>query len=72
MELGRLYAQTKSGAIDPNVAGKLAHMLGLMIATARDHDFDARIGEIERRLAGVPPTNGHDLAARPNGMGARP
>jgi hypothetical protein len=55
MELVRLYSMTKSGQIDPFVAGKLVSILSLLISSARDHDLDERISGIEARLAEVKP-----------------
>jgi hypothetical protein len=51
LELARLYAETKAGRVRPEVAGRLANMLGLMISSARDHDFERRVEELEQRLA---------------------
>lgn len=74
LELARLYAETKAGHIRPEVAGKLAHMLGLMISTARDHEFDARIGELEACLAdhqAPGSADGHGAAAYRAQLGRR-
>jgi hypothetical protein len=63
LELARLYAQTKLGLIEPNVAGKLSHILSSLIGSARDHEFEERIGKIE---ADLKMANGHDRhEARP-------
>jgi hypothetical protein len=66
MELARLYAQTKRGEVDPGVAGKLSHILSILISSARDHALEERLAGIEERLAAAAKPNGH---ARPE---ARP
>jgi hypothetical protein len=57
LELARLYAETKRGQVEPGVAGKLAHILSILIGSARDHEFDERLSRIE---AGLKRANGHD------------
>jgi hypothetical protein len=57
-ELIRLYDQVKTGVIDPQVAGKLAHILNSLISSARDHQFEERLVELEARLKNRP--NSHD------------
>ena len=62
LELARLYAQTKLGTIEPTVAGRLAHILGLLIGSYRDHEFEARLDALERAAAEhgpQPRSNGH-------------
>jgi hypothetical protein len=58
LELIRLYDQVKTGVVDPQVAGKLAHILNSLISSARDHQFEERLVELEARLKNRP--NGHD------------
>jgi hypothetical protein len=58
MELVKLYGEVKSGEIDPQVAGRLTHILSVLLSSARDHVMDDRIAAIEARLASVKP-NGH-------------
>ena len=57
--MARLYAETKRGSVEPNVAGKLSHILSILIGSARDHEFDERLSKIE---AGMKRPNGHDRA----------
>jgi hypothetical protein len=64
MELCKLYHQTKAGEIEPHLAGRLAHILGLLISSYREHAIDDRLTEIESRLARIQP-NSH---ARANGL----
>jgi hypothetical protein len=70
LELCRLYAQTKCGEVEPTVAGRLAHILGLLIGSYRDHEFEGRLDKLEAALAEYGPS------PRPNGggrhWGARP
>jgi hypothetical protein len=61
-ELARLYFETKKGLIEPQVAGRLAHILSVLIGTHRDHEFEAKLIELEARIdARLPPKapNGH-------------
>jgi hypothetical protein len=51
LELARLYIQAKAGEIEPNLAGRLAHILYVLITTSRDHEMAERLTEIETRLA---------------------
>jgi hypothetical protein len=64
-ELARLYLETKRGRHDPTLAGKLAHMLQVLINSVRDHEFDRRIEALERVMAE------RDAAAKPNGHDRR-
>jgi hypothetical protein len=66
LELARLYNQTKTGAIEPQVAGRLSHILATLIGTARDHEVEERLAKLEAQLEAVKP-NGHD-----RGPGHRP
>jgi hypothetical protein len=61
LALARLYHQVNRGEVDPAIAGRLTAILCALLASARDHDFDARITELEK-LFGKPKSNGH---ARP-------
>jgi hypothetical protein len=66
MELARLYRQTEMGEIEPQLAGRLAHILGLLISSHREHTLDDRLSELETRLARIQP-NSHP---RVNGAAA--
>jgi hypothetical protein len=66
MELCRLYHQTKAGEIEPQLAGRLAHILGLLISSYREHAVDDRLVEIETRLARIQPGS----YPRANGLAA--
>jgi hypothetical protein len=57
LELCRLYAQVKAGEVEPVVAGKLAHILGLLIGSFRDHEVEVRLAKLE-------------AAVKPNGRAA--
>ena len=57
LELTRLYAQTKAGRIEPLLAGKLTHILSVLISSAHDH-------EIEERLVALEPAHEDQLATR--------
>lgn len=69
LELARLYAQTKNGEVDPIVSGRCAYILNSLIGSARDHQFEERLADIEASLK----VNG---SAKPKGHhawpGARP
>jgi hypothetical protein len=60
LELQRLYVLTKNGHVEPAVAGKLSHILSLLIGSARDHQFDERLAKLEANIAAVGKANGHD------------
>jgi hypothetical protein len=76
-ELTRLYLETKKGLLDPQIAGRLAHILSIMIGTHRDHEFEAKLTELEARIdERLPPppgrANGHASARQfPSGSVAR-
>jgi hypothetical protein len=61
-----LYVETKRGLVDPVVAGKLTHQLGLMINSTRGVEFDLRLEALEQAMA-----ERQDQRYRPNGGGAR-
>jgi hypothetical protein len=66
LELARLYVQLKAGEIEPQLAGRLAHILGLLISSHREHTVDIRLTELETRLARIQPGSyprGNGLAA---------
>ncbi len=42
--------QTKAGAIEPQLAGRLAHILGLLIGSYRDREFEGRLDKLESPL----------------------
>jgi hypothetical protein len=58
LELARLYAQTKNGEVDPIVSGRCAYILNSLIGSARDHQFEERLAELEASLKHNQP-NGH-------------
>ena len=60
LALARLYHQVSLGEVDPAVAGKLTHILSVLIGSARAHEFDQRLAEIEGTLAAAVKPNGHD------------
>ena len=64
LALARLYHQVSLGEVDPAVAGKLTHILSVLIGSARAHEFDQRLAEIEGTLAAAVKPNGHDAATR--------
>ncbi len=69
-ELARLYYETKRGLIDPQLAGRLAHMLAVMLGSTRDQDFEVRLDHLEamvRERDAAPPRrlNGGHQGARP-------
>jgi hypothetical protein len=49
-ELCRLYIELKRDLVEPQVAGRLAHILSVLIGTHRDHEFDAKLTELEARI----------------------
>ncbi len=49
-ELTRLYLELKLGLIEPQIAGRLAHMLSILISSTREQELEARIAEVERAL----------------------
>jgi hypothetical protein len=59
LELIRLYDATKTGVLDPTVAGRCAYILNSLIGSARDHQFEERLAELEASLKHNQP-NGHD------------
>jgi hypothetical protein len=61
MELCRLYHEVKVGEIDPFVARTLVTILSVLLHSARTHDLDERLSELETRLARVQP-NSHPRA----------
>jgi hypothetical protein len=61
LELCRLYKQTRTGEVEPNVAGKLAHILSLLIGSARDHAFEDRLAALEKQF-GIAPAKGNGHA----------
>ena len=66
LELARLYHQTEAGVVEPIVAGKLSHILGLLITSYRDHELIGRI-EVLEGIAQQPgrKPNGHHVGPRP-------
>jgi hypothetical protein len=61
LELIRLYDATKTGALDPVVAGRCAYILNALIGSSRDHQFEQRLSELEASLKRAKP-NGHASA----------
>ena len=58
LALARLYHEVRRGDVDPAVAGKLTHILSVLIGSARDHEFAERLDAIEAKFATAKP-NGH-------------
>jgi hypothetical protein len=54
LELARLYNQVKSRQLDPSIAGKCAHILSILIGSAREHVFEDRLEAIEAQLKTKP------------------
>jgi hypothetical protein len=50
-ELARLYHELKKGLIEPQVAGRLTHILSILIGSHRDHDFEQRLVETNAMIA---------------------
>jgi hypothetical protein len=65
LELARLYTQVKAGEVDPFVARTLVAILSVLLNSARTHDLNERLDEIEERLAALKPDG------RANGAAAR-
>ena len=66
LELARLYHQLKAGEVDPQTAGKLAHILSILIRSSIDFALEERVAQLEAQIT---------PAKRPNGSaspGARP
>jgi hypothetical protein len=61
IELARLYQAVKAGDIEPHVAGRLTHILSVLIGSARDHEIEARMDALEKQLGKIR-ANGHDRA----------
>ena len=68
LALARLYHRVERGEVDPAIAGRLAQILGLLISSARDHEFAQRLTEVEGTIAAAVKPNGHDR----HHPGARP
>jgi hypothetical protein len=60
-----LYRQAKGGVVDPQLAGRLAHILHLLVNFSRDVDLEARLAALEEALDIPRPAgaNGHDRPA---------
>ena len=63
-ELWRLYRETKSGLVEPALAGRLVQILSAMMTLENGVLLEQRLTELEARLAAV--------KARPNGHDRRP
>jgi hypothetical protein len=50
-ELARVYFETKHGLLDVALAGRLSHMLSILLGSYRDHEFGERLDRIEAELA---------------------
>jgi hypothetical protein len=53
LELSRLYIQTKAGEVEPQIAGRLSHILSILIGSARDHEVEERLNAIEAQVAKI-------------------
>jgi hypothetical protein len=60
-ELVRLYREAKMGLHDPQIVGRLAHILSIMAGVTKDHEFEQRLDALEQ-AAGITPS-------KPNGSG---
>jgi hypothetical protein len=58
LELARLYIQAKAGEVDPQLAGKLAHILSILIRSSTDFALEERIAKLEAKVGAAKP-NGH-------------
>jgi hypothetical protein len=63
MELCRLYHEVKLGEVDPFVARTLVTILSVLLNSARTHDLNERLDELETRLTQIQPNS----YARANG-----
>jgi hypothetical protein len=61
-ELCRLYRELRLGKVDPQVAGRAAHILSLLIRSGTDFELEERVKRLEDQFA----------APRPNGRAAPP
>ena len=59
LALARLFHEVRRGEIDPAIAAVLTRILSVLLASARDHEFDRRLAEVEASLATKPRPNGH-------------
>ena len=50
-EMAQLYRQTKGGLIEPQLCGRLAHLLGLIAGVIKHYDLEERLDALERRMA---------------------
>jgi hypothetical protein len=60
-ELCRLYRELRRGEVDPQVAGRAAHILSLLIRSGTDYELEERVERLEAQVEASKP-NGH---ARP-------
>jgi hypothetical protein len=67
-ELCRLYRELRRGECTPEIAGRGAHILGLIIRTGTDFELEQRLAAVQERMAAV---EEHVGAAKLNG-GGRP
>jgi hypothetical protein len=59
LALARLYHRVERGEVDPAKAGRLTQILCALLASARDHEFDRRLAEVEASLPPKLRPNGH-------------
>jgi hypothetical protein len=52
LALARLYHRVDSGEVDPTVGRALTHILSVLLASARDHQFEDRLTVLEASLTG--------------------
>lgn len=61
-ELVALYREAKGGTVDPQLCGRLVHLLNTLSSTIERHEFEDRIAALETAMAARP--NGQDRHAR--------
>ena len=54
-ELCRLYRDLQFGLVDPQVAGRAAHISGILIKSGTDFVLEERIEKLEARLDAAEP-----------------
>jgi hypothetical protein len=54
-ELCRLYNELRRGQVPPDIAGKAAHILGMLIRSGTDYELEQRITMLEERLGSAKP-----------------
>jgi hypothetical protein len=52
-EMVRLYRDAKAGKHDPQLIGRLVHLLNSLVALDRDHGFEERLNMLEATVAEI-------------------